>query len=133
MFPSAVGLLFVTVPPSGRASSMAKFFSITGAMTALGPILGSWLAPINWRLIFFVNVPLGLAALAALMVAHVPRTRRPARIDLAGATLSGAGMFLLVFALQRSVPGAGATCGCGRSWRSAWRHSWRSSPRTPRP
>ncbi|MDK9660933.1 MFS transporter [Propionibacterium freudenreichii] len=101
MFPSAVGLLFVTVPAGGRASSMAKFFSITGAMTALGPILGSWLAPINWRLIFFVNVPLGLAALVVLMVAHVPRTRRPARIDLAGAALSGAGMFLLVFALQK--------------------------------
>lgn len=41
MFPSAIGLLVGTTSPARRARSMAAFFAISGAMTAIGPLAGA--------------------------------------------------------------------------------------------
>lgn len=51
----------------------------------LGPILGGWLTETaNWRWVFYVNLPVGLASLA-ILVAYLPkRPTRPRRFDLAG-------------------------------------------------
>ncbi len=54
----------------------------------LGPILGGWLTETaNWRWVFFVNLPVGVASLA-ILIAYLPkRARRTRRFDLAGFVL----------------------------------------------
>lgn len=51
----------------------------------LGPILGGWLTETaNWRWVFFVNLPVGVASLA-ILIAYLPkRAKRRRRFDLAG-------------------------------------------------
>jgi DHA2 family multidrug resistance protein len=51
----------------------------------LGPILGGWLTETaNWRWVFFVNLPVGIASLA-ILIAYLPkRAKRVRRFDLAG-------------------------------------------------
>lgn len=51
----------------------------------LGPILGGWLTETaNWRWVFYVNLPVGIASLA-ILIAYLPkRPQRERRFDLAG-------------------------------------------------
>jgi DHA2 family methylenomycin A resistance protein-like MFS transporter len=66
-----------------RAKAIA-YWGVGGSIAAAaGPILGGLLTQIDWRLIFLINLPVGLAALIILrVVADSPR--RPTRIDWAG-------------------------------------------------
>ncbi|MCS4277477.1 EmrB/QacA subfamily drug resistance transporter [Mycetocola sp. BIGb0189] len=107
MFPAAVGLLVQSVPREGRGRTMATFFTITGAMTAIGPIAGGYLTQWTWRAIFWVNIPLAIIAIILLIIARNVRMVTPAaaprdrRIDWLGAVLVAAGMSLVIYALQR--------------------------------
>src|SRR5204863_8833587 len=62
----------------------------------------------SWRLIFFLNVPLGGAAMA-IARRHVPETRddEAGALDVAGATLVSAGTALVAYALIEHATGAG--------------------------
>lgn len=66
MFPSAIGILFSHAPQEKRAKYMAMFFAITGGMTAIGPIAGSYLITFSWRAVFFINLPLAIAAVSLI-------------------------------------------------------------------
>lgn len=115
MFPAAIGLLVGTTDPSRRARSMAAFFAISGAMTAIGPMAGAVLIPWSWRSIFFINLPLAVFSIV-LLFASTPRgggSREP--IDWLGGSLAAATMFLLVLPLQRGNDWgwtSAATLGC---------------------
>ena len=90
---------------------MGKAFGVYGPVMGLsamlGPIAVSGLISANvlgtgWRMIFLVNVPVGLAALAlGARTAARGREFRARRLDLPGALLAGAAMFLLVFPLAQ--------------------------------
>jgi MFS family permease len=77
-----------------------------GPAAAVGPILGGVLVDLDlagtgWRLIFLINVPLGLAATLGAM-RLLPRTapsHQHARLDLGGALLSATAMVLIVYPL----------------------------------
>ncbi|RBP99720.1 MFS transporter [Bifidobacterium xylocopae] len=104
MFPAAIGILFSYSAPVSRAKNMALFFAVTGAMTCLGPILGSWLVTYSWRAIFFINLPLALAAIAmiALMIPTDLRSGGDGhRIDWLGGLIAGAAMVALIVPLQQ--------------------------------
>jgi DHA2 family multidrug resistance protein len=72
-----------------RPSRHPQMMAIWGMGIILGPIagpvLGGWLTENwNWRFIYYINVPLGIAALA-LLIATLPERRRPhRRFDIAG-------------------------------------------------
>ncbi len=91
--------------PAEQGSALALFGPVIGLSAVLGPILGGALIAANafgstWRLIFFVNLPLGLiAAIGAARL--IPESRAPGRpdLDLAGAALAALGMGLLVYPL----------------------------------
>ena len=92
----AGGLIVVTlavvgdlVPPRDRARYQGYFGGVFGVSTVLGPLLGGFFVDhLSWRWIFYVNVPIGAAALAVIAVAfHQPRTRVRHSIDFAGAAL----------------------------------------------
>lgn len=68
----------------------------------LGPILGGWLTETaNWRWVFFVNLPVGLASLA-ILIAYLPkRAKRRRRFDLAGFLLLAVALAAFQLMLDR--------------------------------
>ena len=91
--------------PAGRerGTAMGIYGATIGISVAIGPLLGGAITDaLGWRWVFFINVPVGIAALAVSYL-KVRESRNPnaTRIDWLGlATLSG-GLFLLVLALLR--------------------------------
>ena len=75
--------------PRERAQAVGVWGAVFGIAMALGPIVGGALASsAGWRAIFWINVPLGLAAIA-LTLRFVPESRapRPRRVDPVGQAL----------------------------------------------
>src|SRR5215472_15795278 len=104
MFPQVLGIIQVVFTVAQRAKAIGLYGATIGLATILGPVTGGALIEANiggagWRSIFYVNVPIGLAALA-LGLAAIPESKAAAsRIDLPGAALLGTGLFLLVLPL----------------------------------
>lgn len=63
IMPTALALLLAAFPPTRRARAVSTWAGIGGAAAALGPPLGGLLVQQSWRLVFLVNVPVGLLAL----------------------------------------------------------------------
>jgi EmrB/QacA subfamily drug resistance transporter len=103
MFATSLALLASAYHGHDRATALGFWGATTGAAVAIGPLVGGVLVEaIGWEAIFFVNVPIGIAALV-LTRARVRESRAPsgAAVDWLGtATFSGA-LFLLVFGLIR--------------------------------
>jgi EmrB/QacA subfamily drug resistance transporter len=100
--------------PAGRerGRAMGLYGATIGVAVAIGPIVGGALTDsLGWESIFYLNVPIGLAALAVTYL-KLRESRDPnaTRVDCAGvATFSGA-LFLLVLALLRAnAEGWGST------------------------
>ena len=113
-----VGDLF---PPAERAKWQAIFGAVYGLANIIGPLLGGWLteygpllgslitATTRWRWVFYLNLPLGLLALAALLVSLPPNLSARSshargwaavrRIDFAGTLLATAATSCLLLGL----------------------------------
>jgi EmrB/QacA subfamily drug resistance transporter len=105
MFPQVLAILQVNFPEREKQKAFAVYGATIGLATILGPVLGGALIKLNlfgtdWRAIFYVNVPVGLAALAA-GIRYVGESIAPDadRLDLPGAIAATAGLFLLVLPL----------------------------------
>ncbi|HJX45163.1 MAG TPA: MDR family MFS transporter, partial [Geodermatophilus sp.] len=89
----ALAIIGDIVPPRQRSRYQGYFMAVFGASSVLGPVIGGFFAGqgsllgiTGWRWIFYVNVPLGLLAFAAVFrVLHLPHERREHRIDWPGA------------------------------------------------
>ena len=81
-------------------------------MGAGGPMLGGWLIDhFGWRMVFIVNLPLAIAALA-MALKFIPAPAREAaaqRLDLWGSLLATCGLGALTWALTIASGGAGWT------------------------
>jgi EmrB/QacA subfamily drug resistance transporter len=99
--PVGMAMLYRTFPPRERVavSRILMFATILGP--ASGPILGGFLIEErSWRWAFYVNVPVGLAALLfGLLFLQEQREPAPGRFDLAGFVLAALGFGLLTYAL----------------------------------
>ncbi len=82
-----------------RAMSFVAIPALIGPM--LGPIAGGLIVGyFHWRLIFFVNIPIGLAGLY-MVYRHLPDYREPTNpLDVAGLLLFGSGIALLSYVLE---------------------------------
>jgi EmrB/QacA subfamily drug resistance transporter len=72
-----------------RARAIGVWAGVMGLSMALGPVVGGTLVgTVGWRAIFWINIPIGLAALV-LTARFVPESRapRPRRLDLVGQVL----------------------------------------------
>lgn len=105
MFPQVLAILQVTFPDREKPKAFAAYGASIGLATILGPVLGGALIKLNlfgadWRSIFYVNVPIGLAALAAgIMYVDESTAPHADRLDLPGVAAVTAGLFLLVLPL----------------------------------
>jgi EmrB/QacA subfamily drug resistance transporter len=104
MFATALALLAQAFPPRERGVAFAAFGAVTGVAVAVGPVLGGAITSgLSWRWIFFVNVPIGVAALV-ITLRRVDESRLPdaPRPDVPGFITFSLSLAGLVFGLIRS-------------------------------
>jgi EmrB/QacA subfamily drug resistance transporter len=103
VLPLSLTILTTAFPPEKRGMIVGVYGGLAGLAVALGPIVGGVITEaIDWHWIFWINVPIGLAAVL-LGVRLLPESRgAPERLDLAGASLVTAGVVALVWALTRA-------------------------------
>ncbi|MCX5383174.1 MFS transporter [Streptomyces sp. NBC_00083] len=100
VLPASLALVRQAYPePRRRARAVALWAAGGSVAVALGPVAGGALTTVwDWRGIFFINLPLGLAALA--LTARAPRAeRRPAPLDLPGQLAAVVALAALAFAV----------------------------------
>src|SRR5579875_2012226 len=93
LFSLALAIIGDIIPPRERARYQGYFMAVFGTSSVLGPVIGGFLAGqasifgiSGWRYIFYINVPIGIAALVVVSkVLHVEREKRDHRIDWGGA------------------------------------------------
>jgi EmrB/QacA subfamily drug resistance transporter len=84
-----------------RARAIGVWGSVSGLSMALGPIVGGVLTEtVGWRAIFWINLPIGLAAVVATAV-FVPESRaaRPRRPDPLGQLLAAGALATLIYGI----------------------------------
>jgi EmrB/QacA subfamily drug resistance transporter len=104
MFASSLAVLADAFPVAAeRAKAFAVYGATIGASFAVGPLVGGALTSyVSWRAVFFVNVPIGIATIAATYAwVRESRESKARRIDLPGQLTLTGGLFLFVFALLR--------------------------------
>ena len=88
--------------PARRAKYQGIFFSVFALSSVVGPTLGGWITDnLDWRWVFYINLPLGLFSLFALPIV-LPQSgqRRRAKIDFLGSATITASVVALLLALS---------------------------------
>ncbi|QBI54957.1 MFS transporter [Streptomonospora litoralis] len=105
MVPQAMSVIVVLFDHRERARAFALYGVTLSLANVSGPLLGAVLTEadlfgLGWRAVFYVNVPLGAAAVAlALWLMPESRAARPLRPDPVGMALAGLAMFAVMFPL----------------------------------
>ena len=101
----AVSLAIISQEFHGRerGTAFGIWGATVGAAVAVGPLVGGALTTyVGWRWIFFVNIPIGIACVAAgLRVLHETRDEEAGSFDVAGLITLTGGLFALVLGLLR--------------------------------
>ncbi|MFJ9951913.1 MFS transporter [Kitasatospora sp. NPDC091207] len=104
MFAVSLSLVAQEFPPGReRGTAMGLYGATIGVAVAVGPLVGGALTDsLGWEWIFYLNVPIGVAALIVTYL-KLAESRDPnaTRIDWAGVASFSSGLFLLVLALVR--------------------------------
>src|SRR5215218_3572597 len=102
MNPATLSIIAATFPPRQRGTAIGIWAGTAALALALGPLVGGLLTEhISWSWIFFVNVPIGVIAIAASLIL-IPESRDESaeqRLDLPGLATSGIGLFALTYGL----------------------------------
>ena len=99
--PQTLAILTSIFPPERRGAAFGIWGGVAGLATLAGPTVGGAIITyINWRWIFFINVPVGIAALVATFL--IIPDLRPGRHhgwDFVGIIVATVGLFGIVFGL----------------------------------
>ena len=107
--PLSLVLISEAFPPEQRARAIGIWGAITGMAVAVAPLVGGAIVSgLAWRWIFWVNVPIGVAVLAAGLTRLARSPRVSARIDLAGMLLGASAVGGVAYAVQEG-PAVGWT------------------------
>src|SRR5688572_25039224 len=113
--PAALAIIMSAFQGTQRAKALAAWGAVGGAGAAIGVLVGGLLTEFDWRLIFYVNLPVAAAlAIAALKI--IPADTEKPRwqgLDLRGAVLATTSLGAIVFAI---------TQGESAGWTSAQTH-----------
>ena len=106
MIPQGLGIMREVFPPKEVGGAFAAFGPVMGLSSVLGPVLGGFLVTANifgtgWRMVFLINVPLGVAGLLLAYRLFPKNTRTPGatKLDLVGMVLLSAAALLLIYPL----------------------------------
>jgi EmrB/QacA subfamily drug resistance transporter len=101
MVPASMSLLLASVPAAARARAIGTWSALGALGAALGPVIGGSLVQLSWRWVFWINLPVALAAilLARRVVSESRDERVQGRPDLLGAGLLAAAVGLVALAL----------------------------------
>nr|WP_097972436.1 MFS transporter [Streptomyces sp. gb14] len=119
LMPAALGLLRATFPAEKLNMAIGIWGMVIGASTAGGPIVGGLLVEhVSWQSVFFINVPVGIVALAfGLVILKDHRAANaPRSFDIPGIVLLSGAMFALIWGIIKAGESWG--WGDGRTW--AW-------------
>jgi EmrB/QacA subfamily drug resistance transporter len=103
MFATSLALIASAFVGRDRGTAFGLYGAVIGGAVAVGPLIGGAITSgIGWRWIFFVNVPVGVVAVA-ITFAKIAESKdqRARRIDWIGFVTFSASLFALVFALVR--------------------------------
>jgi len=113
LVPGSLAMIKATIAGEDSAKAIGLWAGMSGATTALGPLVGGYfVGAISWRLIFFINVPLAIVTIYATW-RHVPETRdqrASPNLDWLGAAVTVIGLGGVTFGLIQG-PGSGWTSG----------------------
>ncbi|WP_020376660.1 DHA2 family efflux MFS transporter permease subunit [Sulfobacillus thermosulfidooxidans] len=113
IMPITMSMVYRMVPRESIGTAMGFWGLGIIVAPAIGPTLGGWLVEyVDWRLIFYINVPIGILG-AFLALAYVPKfpSSNTGPFDMVGFVLSATGLFGLLLALSE-----------GQTW------GWNSEP-----
>ncbi|WP_020672336.1 MFS transporter [Amycolatopsis nigrescens] len=105
MVPQILAIIHVTFPKEERGKVFGLFGAVIGSASVAGPVLGGVLVDWNlfdlqWRPIFLINVPVGIAAMiVAWFVVRESKSPTAPKLDLIGMVLAVSGILLLVYPL----------------------------------
>ncbi|WP_225846752.1 MFS transporter [Streptomyces sp. HPF1205] len=101
LLPQTLSMIVDVFPAEKRGVALGIWGIVAGVSGAAGPTVGGVLvSDLDWRWIFFVNVPLGvLAVIGGVMWFPKPTRQVRHRFDVPGVVLSSIALFLLSFAL----------------------------------
>ncbi len=102
MTPVGMAMLWRVFPPAERVRASSILVVPTALAPAVGPVLGGvFVTNLSWRWVFFVNVPIGLAALVFGAVFLAEQKLGPSgTFDVWGFVLAGAGLGLVMYGLS---------------------------------
>jgi EmrB/QacA subfamily drug resistance transporter len=102
MNPATLSIISATFPPEQRGMAIGIWAGVSALALAIGPLVGGLLTDhLDWSWIFFVNVPVGILAVAAsfLVIEESRDTSEERRLDLPGQLAGGLGLFALTYGL----------------------------------
>jgi EmrB/QacA subfamily drug resistance transporter len=113
IMPVGMAILMRMTPAEQRGRMMAILGVPMMLGPAIGPTVGGWLINVfDWRAIFWVNIPLGVAAVVACWIWMTEsRTHNPGRFDVVGFLTATPGVALIIYALTQAAE---------NGWGSLW-------------
>ena len=102
MNPATLSIIAVAFPPWERGRAIGVWVGVSALALAIGPLVGGMLAEhASWHWIFFINLPIGVIAIAAAFafIDESRDTSHEQRADVPGLVTSGLGLFALTYGL----------------------------------
>ena len=101
MNPATLSIISATFPPKQRGAAIGIWAGVSALALAIGPLVGGLLTEhLSWHWIFFINVPVGVVAIAAsLMLITESKDETHVSLDLPGLGTSALGLFALTYGL----------------------------------
>jgi EmrB/QacA subfamily drug resistance transporter len=101
MNPATLSIIAATFPPRERGMAIGIWAGTSALALAIGPLVGGLLTEhLSWHWIFFINVPVGVVAIAAsLMLITESKDETHESLDLPGLATSALGLFALTYGL----------------------------------
>src|ERR671917_1634551 len=97
-----LALLSAAFPPERRGTAIGLFSAVTGIAVAVGPLVGGAIAEgLDWTWIFWLNVPIGLAAIPFVLRRIEESFGGDTGLDVPGLALIGSAGFAIVWGLVR--------------------------------
>lgn len=104
LMPNTLAIIRSAFPPEKLNSAVGIWGAASGVSIAAGPIVGGLLVEhVTWQSVFYINAPIGAAALIIGVMAIVEsRSEHAQRLDVPGIAALSGGLFLIVFGLIKA-------------------------------